>query len=107
VNILGSLSRIPHPLRSAEQSALVGRLRALVARFEETRELRLMGGYSAGGDPVLDQAVKTVPRIYESMTQTLAAPLSQDPFIELAAALRNAPAGEPAADPSATRGSAG
>jgi hypothetical protein len=30
-----------------------------------------------------------VPRIYEAMTQTLSSPPCQDPFIELAAALRN------------------
>jgi flagellum-specific ATP synthase len=40
---------------------------------------------------VLDQAVKTVPRIYEAMTQSLSSPVSLDPFIDLAAALRNGP----------------
>ena len=60
----------------------------MIARYEETRELRLMGGYSAGADPVLDQAVKTVPRIYDAMTQTLDSALCDDPFVELAAALR-------------------
>ncbi len=64
-------------------------LRALVARYEETRELRLMGGYTPGADPLLDKAIKAVPRIYEAMTQTLDAPPCEDPFIDLAAALRN------------------
>jgi flagellum-specific ATP synthase len=50
-----------------------------------------MGGYTPGGDPVLDQAVKTVPRIYEAMMQSLSSPGSLDPFIDLAAALRNGP----------------
>ncbi len=90
VNVLSSISRIPQPKWTAEQRALVTRLRGLIARFEETRELRLMGGYSAGADPVLDQAVKTVPRIYEAMTQSLSSPLCDDPFVELAAALRAA-----------------
>ena len=90
VNVLASISRIPQPKWTPEQRALVTRLRGLIARFEETRELRLMGGYSAGADPVLDQAVKTVPRIYEAMTQSLSSPLSDDPFVELAAALRAA-----------------
>ncbi len=90
VNVLASISRIPQPKWTPEQRALVTRLRGLIARFEETRELRLMGGYAAGADPVLDQAVKTVPRIYEAMTQSLSSPLSDDPFVELAAALRAA-----------------
>jgi hypothetical protein len=40
---------------------------------------------------VLDQAVKTVPRIYEAMMQSLSSPGSLDPFIDLAAALRPDP----------------
>jgi flagellum-specific ATP synthase len=91
VNVLSSISRIQQPKWTPEQRALVTRLRGLVARFEETRELRLMGGYSAGADPVLDQAVKTVPRIYDAMTQNLHSPLCDDPFVDLAAALRSAP----------------
>jgi len=90
VNVLASISRIPQPRWTPEQRALVTRLRGLIARYEETRELRLMGGYSAGSDPVLDQAIKTVPRIYETMTQSLSSPLSDDPFVDLAAALRGA-----------------
>jgi flagellum-specific ATP synthase len=91
VNILSSISRLAQPKWTPEQTTLVSRLRALIARYEETRELRLMGGYTAGSDLVLDQAVKTVPRIYEAMTQSLSSPISQDPFIDLAAALRANP----------------
>jgi flagellum-specific ATP synthase len=88
VNILGSASRLAHFCWTPEQAKLVARLRALVARFEETRELRLMGGYNAGVDPILDQAIKSAPRIYEAMIQSVSAGPCQDPFIELASALR-------------------
>ena len=88
VDVLASVSRIPNPNWSPEQRKLVARLRALIARYEETRDLRLMGGFTPGADPLLDQAVKSVPRIYEAMSQTLASPPCEDPFIELAAALR-------------------
>jgi hypothetical protein len=47
---------------------------------------------------LLDQAVKSVPRIYEAMTQTLSSPPCRDPFIELAAALRNDAKPDDAAD---------
>ena len=50
-----------------------------------------MGGYTAGADPVLDKAIKSTPRIYEAMNQTMDAPRCDDPFIDLAAALRNEP----------------
>jgi flagellum-specific ATP synthase len=98
VNILTSVSRLAHPTRTPEQRKLVAKLRALIARYEETRDLRLMGGFTAGADPLLDQAVKSVPRIYEAMTQTLSSPPCQDPFIELAAALRNEAKPEELAD---------
>ena len=88
VNVLASISRLAAPRWTPEQAALVTRLRSMIARYEETRELRLMGGYAPGSDPMLDQAVKTVPRIYECMTQMLNSPLSDDPFVDLAAALR-------------------
>jgi len=70
---------LSQPRWTPQQVALVGRLRSLIARFEETRELRLMGGYTPGGDPVLDQAVKTVPRIYEAMMQSLSRPAVSTP----------------------------
>ena len=89
VNILSSVSRLAHPIWTTEQRKLVTNLRSLIARYEETRELRLMGGYTPGADIVLDKAIKSVPRIYEAMTQSLNAPRCEDPFIDLAASLRN------------------
>ena len=101
VNVLASISRLAAPRWTPEQAALVSRLRSMVARYEETRELRLMGGYTPGSDPMLDQAVKTVPRIYECMTQMLNSPLCNDPFVDLAAALRPQPRPEEAQPASA------
>ena len=88
VNILSSVSRLAQAAWTPEQRKVVANLRSLIARYEETRELRLMGGYTAGADPLLDKAIKTVPRIYEAMNQPLGAARSEDPFIDLAAALR-------------------
>ena len=64
------------------------KLKSMMARFEETRDLRLMGGYRAGGDPDLDQAVTLVPRIYEAMRQEPGQAPSRDAFLELAQSLR-------------------
>ena len=89
VNILSSVSRMANPLWRPEQRKVVGNLRSMIARYEETRELRLMGGYTAGADPVLDRAIKAAPRIYEAMSQSMDAPRCEDPFIDLAAALRS------------------
>ena len=89
VNVLASVSRMTNPGWRPEQRKVVANLRSLIARYEETRELRLMGGYTPGADPTLDKAIKSVPRIYEAMSQTVDAPRCEDPFIDLAAALRS------------------
>jgi flagellum-specific ATP synthase len=94
VNVLASVSRLAHPVWTPEQRKLVVTLRSLIARYEETRELRQMGGYAPGADPILDRAIKCAPRIYEAMQQSLDAPPSEDPFAELAAALRGDTKGE-------------
>jgi flagellum-specific ATP synthase len=88
VNVLRSVSRLADLVWSPEERDLIRRLRSLIARFEDTRDLRLMGGYHPGADPELDQAVKVVPRIYEALSQYADAPPSRDPFAELAQAIR-------------------
>jgi flagellum-specific ATP synthase len=89
MNILSSISRLAHHGWSPEQRKLVARLRALIARYEDTRDLRMMGGYVAGSDPVLDQAINIAPKIYEAMTQAVSDEPSKDAFQELAAALKS------------------
>ena len=88
VNVLASVSRLANSVWTAEQRKLVANMRSLIARYEETRELRVMGGYTPGADPILDKAIQSAPRIYHAMRQAPDAPRCEDPFIELAAALR-------------------
>ncbi|HUO54471.1 MAG TPA: flagellum-specific ATP synthase FliI, partial [Rhodoblastus sp.] len=88
VNVLSSVSRLAHHVWSPEQRALVMKLRAMISRYESSRDLRLMGGYHAGSDPLMDQAVSFAPKIYEAMGQSLDDPPSVDAFRELADALQ-------------------
>ena len=55
--------------------------------FEDTRDLRLMGGYHSGADPALDRAILLVPRIYDALRQSPDEPLSGDAFQDIARAL--------------------
>lgn len=71
----------------------MARLKALIHRFEETRDLRLIGGYRPGGDPDLDMAIKQVPVIYDVLTQTAGERPAQDAFADLANALKAAAMG--------------
>lgn len=87
---LASLSRMATHVWSAEEAALVRRLRSLIARFEETRELRTLGAYKAGADAELDQAIAFVPVLYRLLGQLPNDAPSRSIFDELVAALTEA-----------------
>lgn len=89
VNPLASISRLAPRAWSAEQRTLVTRLKAMIARFEDTRDIRLLGAYQPGADPELDMAVRQVPLIYEALKQTPQDPPSLDPFADLARHLKS------------------
>jgi flagellum-specific ATP synthase len=88
VDVLASVSRLAHNVWDPEERELVSKLRAMIAKYEDTRDLRLMGGYQQGRDSGLDQAVDMVPKIYSAMRQDASAPPSADPFRELRDMLR-------------------
>ena len=83
VDVLASISRLAHCVWDPEERELVSKLRAMIARYEDTRDLRLMGGYQPGRDSSLDQSVEIVPKIYAAMRQDASAAPSTDPFREL------------------------
>lgn len=87
VNLLTSLSRLAQRVWTAEQAKAVQELKRLVARFEDTRDLRAMGGYAPGTDPELDRAIEIVPKLYRILYQSTSDPASTDAFREIAAGL--------------------
>lgn len=87
IDVLASISRLAARLWTAEERDLATRLRSLVARYEDTRDLRLMGAWQAGGDPDLDQAVALVPALYEVLRQDVSAPPAADAMRDIADAL--------------------
>ena len=70
-----------------EEAELVRRLRTIVARYEETRDLRAVGAYKAEADFELDQAVLLTPILYRFLTQLPDDPPCGGVFGELAALL--------------------
>ena len=89
VNILSSVSRLARQAWSPEQEKLILMLRSFIARYEDTRDLRLIGGYKHGVDIDLDQAVSWVPGIYQTLQQGLDTPVVADAFLELSKSLTN------------------
>lgn len=90
VNVLASVSRLAHSVWNPEERELIARLRSMIARYEDTRDLRLMGGYQAGRDSELDRAVEMVPKIYDALRQDASAAPSLDPFRDLGDMLKTA-----------------
>ncbi|MGN6771183.1 MAG: flagellar protein export ATPase FliI [Rhizobiaceae bacterium] len=88
VNPLASISRLAGKAWTDEQKGLVMRLRAMISRFEDTRDIRLLGAYQPGADAELDIAVRQVPQLYEALGQSPKDRPSRDPFGDLARHLR-------------------
>jgi len=89
VNPLASISRLANRAWSNEQKVLAQKLRAMIARFEDTRDIRLLGAYQPGTDHELDLAVRQVPLIYEALVQSPGDGPSVDPFADLARHLKS------------------
>ena len=83
LNIISSISRLANRAWTPEQARLVHEARSLIARFEETKDLRSLGEYRPSVDPLLDRAVAFVPKIYSALHQRVEDPITADPFVLL------------------------
>ena len=88
INLQTSISRLAQHVWTPEQGKLVLQLKGMIARYEDSRDLRSLGGYQRGTDADLDQAVDLVPKVYGALVQGPADAQSTDPFRELANALQ-------------------
>lgn len=95
VDPLASISRLARKAWRGDEEKLVSRLRALIHRYEETKDLRLVGAYKPGADAEMDMAVKQVPVIYDVLRQMPDEKPSADAFDDLAKRMKAA-AGLPA-----------
>jgi flagellum-specific ATP synthase len=80
IDLLVSLSRLSGKAWTEQEANIVQNARAMIARFEDTRDLRLIGGYQPGTDPELDKSVLCVPRLYEFLAQRPAEAPAENPI---------------------------
>jgi flagellum-specific ATP synthase len=90
IDPLASISRLARKAWAGDEEKLVSRLKALIHRYEETKDLRLIGGYRPGVDGELDMAVKQVPVIYDVLRQMPGERYAVDAFDDLATAMKKA-----------------
>ncbi|MBL1258676.1 FliI/YscN family ATPase [Methylocystis sp. Sn-Cys] len=69
INLLKSISRLADRVWTPDEREMVMRLKSMLAKFEETRDLRMLGGYHAGVDAELDRAVVLSPVVYDALRQ--------------------------------------
>ena len=84
IDIGRSLSRVMTEIVTPDHTSAAAAMRRLWSSFEENRDLILMGAYSPGTDPVIDEAIVRRPEILHFLKQ---APAERVGFDESKAAL--------------------
>jgi len=69
IDVLASLSRVMPSVTKKPHQAAAQRARALLAAFEEKRDLITLGAYSKGTDARLDQAIAAAPELERLLRQ--------------------------------------
>ena len=69
IDIEQSISRVMHSITTPGQQALARRLKQLTSRYQRSRDLIAVGAYSAGSDPMLDEAIALQPQIERFLQQ--------------------------------------
>lgn len=69
IDVLASLSRVMTSVTGKPQQAQAQRARALLAAYEEKRDLIALGAYNQGSDARLDQAIAAAPELERFLRQ--------------------------------------
>jgi len=71
VDVLGSVSRVMPDIVDKSHMQLAGKIKALMAAYEEARDLINIGAYRRGSNPEVDEAIDKMPRITEFLQQAI------------------------------------
>ncbi len=71
IDVLASASRVMGAVAAPEHVESARRLRELLAAYEESRDLILLGAYQSGSDPTVDLAIEHMPTIDGFLRQGL------------------------------------
>jgi type III secretion protein N (ATPase) len=87
IDVPGSVSRVMDAVTSAEHARAARSLRALLAAYEEKRDLVTLGAYVSGSDSRLDQAIRAMPDLERFLKQDAGESAPWDATLEAVAAL--------------------
>ncbi|WP_293780309.1 flagellar protein export ATPase FliI [uncultured Oxalicibacterium sp.] len=71
IDIEQSISRAMHNITSSDHQKEARKLKQLTSRYQRNRDLISVGAYSAGTDPVLDEAIHLHPQIEAFLQQDI------------------------------------
>ncbi|MCM8901219.1 flagellar protein export ATPase FliI [Caldicoprobacter algeriensis] len=71
IDVLGSVSRVMPDVVDKSHMQLAGRIKALMAAYEEARDLINIGAYRRGSNPEVDEAIEKMPQITEFLQQAI------------------------------------
>lgn len=69
IDVLASVSRVMNMVASPDHKKLAGRLRELMAKYQEVELLVKIGEYKRGADAMADQAIERIERIRSFLRQ--------------------------------------
>lgn len=82
IDINASISRVMPQVTDRDHQQTAARFRRLLSRYQSVRELIPLGGYHAGQDPELDEAVQTHPRLASFLQQAIDEPAGYDQSLQ-------------------------
>lgn len=69
INVLRSISRTMPNCNTDEENAVVGRARAILARYEDMADMIRLGAYRPGSDAGIDEAIAYYPQLEAFLSQ--------------------------------------
>ena len=83
IDILQSISRCMSQIATKEHKALAGKLKNVLATYNEAEDLINIGAYKSGANPSIDYAIEKIESVNEYLRQDVDAKYSFDEEIEL------------------------
>ncbi len=87
IDLLQSISRLSSKAWTQDEATSVTSWKRLLMRYEESKDLRALGGYQRGADAELDIAIELAPRLYKAIEQSLQHRPTTAAFAEVAQAV--------------------
>lgn len=83
IDILGSVSRLMNDITEIEQTQVAGRLRNLMAVYDNNYDLVNIGAYKSGTNKPLDEAIYKIDKINEYLMQKVDEKYSYEESVEI------------------------